>query len=219
MTRLTAEQEAEARRLVEEEGLTEEQARRLAREFGWRYDAVVTAERAATTYYSFRRDDGEFAGFVRLEEPGPVLSYADRERGEWVERPELLRHLVEPELERVDEEQARQLAERYGVDLDAEPVRSENDHVAETAPLVAAEDADFRVRDDGTTFHVRATSDAGSAWLASRYRDDELTAEGGVAAEPRSVDEVIDEIERAGLRCGPPEGPPMLDQYPGEAED
>jgi len=72
-----------------------------------------------SAYYSFREDDGSFSGLVRVEEPGPVFSYADRERGEWVERVDLARHLVlgTIEFERVDDEQAAELAARYGVSL------------------------------------------------------------------------------------------------------
>jgi hypothetical protein len=74
-----------------------------------------------TRFYSFRLDD---AGLVRLAEPGPVLAYVDRDRGGWVDEPDLLRHLVKGtiEFEQVDPDQALVLADRYGVGLDSDPL-------------------------------------------------------------------------------------------------
>lgn len=84
----------------------------------------------------------------------------------------------------------------------------------ETVPV---EQADFRIRDDGTTFHVRPTSDAGRAWVAE-HRPGKLTREGGIAVEPRSLDGLIEVIEAAGLRFGPHEGKARIDTYPGESD-
>ncbi len=86
------------------------------------------------------------------------------------------------------------------------------------APMVSGEDADFRIRDDGMTFHIRPTSDAGTAWLA-KHVSHELTPEGGLAVKPAAVEELILDIEADGLRFGPHEGEARIDFFPGESED
>jgi hypothetical protein len=86
------------------------------------------------------------------------------------------------------------------------------------APLVSVEEADFRIRDDGVTFHVRPTSAAGKAWLA-KHVNQELTPEGGLAVKPATVEELILDIEADGLRFGPHEGEARIDFFPGESED
>jgi hypothetical protein len=84
--------------------------------------------------------------------------------------------------------------------------------------LVPVEEADFGIRDDGATFHLRPASEAGCAWVAAHHNDDELTLEGGVAVEPRELDAIIDQIEHDGLRLGPHEGSPRIDTWPGECD-
>jgi hypothetical protein len=84
--------------------------------------------------------------------------------------------------------------------------------------MVSVEDADFRIRDDGVTFHFRPTSAAGKAWLA-KHDSHELTAEGGLAVKPASVEALILDIEADGLRFGPHEGEARIDFFPGERED
>ena len=81
---------------------------------------------------------------------------------------------------------------------------------------VPVEQADFRIRDDGTTFHVRPVSDAGRAWVAEH--ETKPTWEGGIAIEPRFLDGLIEVIEAAGLRFGPHEGKARIDTYPGESD-
>ena len=85
-------------------------------------------------------------------------------------------------------------------------------------PMVSVEDADFRIRDDGVTFHFRPTSAAAKAWLA-KHDTHELTPEGGLAVKPASVEELILDIEADGLRFGPHEGEARIDFFPGESED
>ena len=82
---------------------------------------------------------------------------------------------------------------------------------------VPVEQADFRIRDDGTSFHLRPISDTGQAWIA-KYESGKLTAEGGVAVAPRSIERMIEAIEADGLRFGPHEGEARLDTYPGESD-
>jgi hypothetical protein len=85
-------------------------------------------------------------------------------------------------------------------------------------PVVSAEEADFRVRDDGVTFHLRPTSEDGREWIRNHI-DRELTPEGGIAVEPASIEAMIDDIEAGGLRFGPHEGEARVDFFPGESED
>ena len=85
-------------------------------------------------------------------------------------------------------------------------------------PIVSVEQADFRIRDEGVTFHVRPTSGAGKAWLA-KHISQELTPEGGLAVKPAAVEELILDIEADGLRFGPHEGEARIDFFPGESED
>jgi hypothetical protein len=81
-------------------------------------------------------------------------------------------------------------------------------------PVVAIKKADFPIRDDGVSFHVRPTSEAGKTWIA-RHIDGGLTPEGGISVEPRALERVIDEIEADGLRFGPHEGEVRVDFFPG----
>lgn len=85
-------------------------------------------------------------------------------------------------------------------------------------PLVPIEQADFRIRDDGVTFHVRPTSEAGREWVAE-HSESELSSEGGISVKPGLLDEVILDIEADGLRFGPNEGGARVDFFPGESED
>jgi hypothetical protein len=85
-------------------------------------------------------------------------------------------------------------------------------------PVVPVEEADFRIRDDGVSFHVRPTSEAGKAWVAEHI-DGDLTGEGGFAVEPRSLDGIEGDIEADGLKFGPHEGKARVDFFPGEHED
>jgi hypothetical protein len=54
-----------------------------------------------------------------------------------------------------------------------------------TIPVVSVEEADFRIRDDGGTLHVRPTY-AAEAWLGDRSVA--RTAEGGIAVDPRLLE-------------------------------
>jgi hypothetical protein len=96
-------------------------------------------------------------------------------------------------------------------------VRSEGRAERKELSIVSVELADFRIRDDGVTFHVRPTSRVGKAWLA-KHAGHELTPEGGLAVKPASVEELILDIEADGLRFGPHEGEARIDFFPGESE-
>lgn len=88
----------------------------------------------------------------------------------------------------------------------------------EKISVVSVERADFRIRDDGVSFHVRPTSEAGRAWIAEHIGH-ELTPDGGMEVKSGSIEQVIVDIETDGLRFGPHEGEPRIDFFPGESED
>jgi hypothetical protein len=72
----------------------------------------------ADGYYSFDRIEGGYDGLVRVSDGGTRFDRVGD--GVWVNDQDLLRHFIDPGttfLEPVDDATARQLADRYGVDL------------------------------------------------------------------------------------------------------
>jgi hypothetical protein len=76
----------------------------------------------ATTYFTFQTSRGP-SGLARRRRTAnaDLIERVDR-NGEWVEEPELFRYIANPGtsfFEGVDDEQAEELADRYGVELSA----------------------------------------------------------------------------------------------------